>query len=671
MRILLAHNSLYFPSHGGGDKSNRLLMESLAAEGHEVRVMSRVERFGEGETAKLLDDLRERGVATVMAEDGIVRYTLHGVDVWTAALQPNIRALFASQITRFDPNVIITSTDDPAQLLFELAIRAPRARIVHLVRATIAVPFGPDSSAPNAAKAEVLKQADGVVGVSQYVARYVREWGKLDAIHVPISLLEPGPEPPFLGHFDNEYVVLVNPCAVKGIDIFLALADRMPDVRFAAVPTWGTNEADSAALFARSNVSVLPPVDNIDELLRVTRVMLVPSLWAEARSRMVPEAMARGVPVISSDAGGLPEAHLGVDYMLPVRLIRHYKPAVDLNMVPVAEVPKQDVDPWEAALRRLVSDEPHWTAIATQSRDAALKYAASLSVKPFESFLLDLVERPKRKALVPAMSDEKRKLLALRLKQKLSASKGSASLPGAETLAADTRVLICFPWAGGGALGYREWQDGLQGIAAVLPIRLPGRETRLAEQPFVRMEDVVPDLAAAVLAAIGTRRFAFFGHSMGAGIAFEVTRWLRARNHSLPDTLIVSGARAPQFRLGWQPGPDPSDSELIDELRRLGGLPADPDLLKIVLPVLRADTNLYRRYVYQPEEPLSLPVIAYGGADDPNVRPEHLEAWHEQTHAVFRRREFPGGHFYLIGESAVAVLEALRQDIDGAPAATV
>src|SRR5579864_6855414 len=99
MRILLAHNSLYYPSHGGGDKSNRLLMEALAARGHKVRVVSR-------------------------APDA-TRFELQGVDVFTAALNANPRTFFAQQIEEFDPEIILTSTDDPGQLLFDLAIRAP------------------------------------------------------------------------------------------------------------------------------------------------------------------------------------------------------------------------------------------------------------------------------------------------------------------------------------------------------------------------------------------------------------------------------------------------------------------------------------------------------------------------------------------------------------------
>ena len=92
----------------------------------------------------------------------------------------------------FDPDVILTSTDDPAHLMFDTALRAPRARVVYLVRATIALPFGPDSSIPSAAKTAALRRADGAVAVSEYVAAYARQWGGIDAVHVPISLLGAG-----------------------------------------------------------------------------------------------------------------------------------------------------------------------------------------------------------------------------------------------------------------------------------------------------------------------------------------------------------------------------------------------------------------------------------------------------------------------------------------------
>ncbi|HYP15534.1 MAG TPA: glycosyltransferase family 4 protein, partial [Bryobacteraceae bacterium] len=367
MRILLAHNSTYYPSHGGGDKSNRLLMEALAARGHTVRVVSRVERFGAADHERLLRELGQRAVPADTGEAGVVRLNLGGVDVRVLTTNPNIRAYFSQQIAEVDPDVIITSTDDPGQLLFDLAVKAPRARVVYLVRATIAVPFGPESSMRNPAKTESLRQADGVVCVSHYVAGYVRKWSGMDAIHLPISLLDSVPEYPWLGSFDNPYIAMVNPCAVKGIGIFVELSRRFPQQEFAAVPTWGTTSDDLAELSRHPNVRILQPFDNIDDLLRHTRVMLVPSVWAEARSRLLMESMSRGVPVIASDIGGLHEAHLGVDYLIPVNPILHYKATVDANMVPVAEVPPQDIAPWEAALRRLITDRAHYDQLSAES----------------------------------------------------------------------------------------------------------------------------------------------------------------------------------------------------------------------------------------------------------------------------------------------------------------
>src|SRR6185369_2440098 len=166
---------------------------------------------------------------------------------------------------------ILVSTDDPAQLLLEVALRHATARVVYLARATLAVPFGPDCAFPSETKTERIRACDAVVGVSRYVADYMRRYAAIDAVHVPISLMEPE-DWPLLGRPNNQFVTFVNPCAVKGIAIFLALADTFPQTQFAAVPTWGTNQQDRAALEARPNVHILAPVDDINRLLDRTRV---------------------------------------------------------------------------------------------------------------------------------------------------------------------------------------------------------------------------------------------------------------------------------------------------------------------------------------------------------------------------------------------------------------
>jgi medium-chain acyl-[acyl-carrier-protein] hydrolase len=420
----------------------------------------------------------------------------------------------------------------------------------------------------------------------------------------------------------------------------------MPAVRFAAVPTWGTNASDLAALRERPNIAILEPADNIDEILRQTRILLVPSVWAEARSRIVVEAMARGVPVIASDIGGIPEAKLGVPYLIPVNPIVRYKPAVDENMAPVPEVPEQDIEPWQAALERLLTDRAHYEQLSQASRAVALEYARHLSVQPFEQFLEHILRSPERRArpapAVSTLSPEKRRLLALRLHQK-------SWLPYIDAQS-DKPRLFCFPYAGAGALAYRPWIAPLSPAVSVCPIRLPGRETRINEEPLDSIAALVKALEAAITPYLD-RPFAFFGHSMGGAIAFELARSLRRHGRTLPTALYVSAARAPQFRLNWTPPPPPNDLELLEQLRDLDGVPSEvlenSRVIQYAFPVLRADTALFRNYVYVPEPPLPIPIFAYGGRSDPNVSPEHLEAWREQTTFAFVRREFEGGHFFI------------------------
>src|SRR5205085_5252608 len=192
-----------------------------------------------------------------------------------------------------------------------------------------------------------------------------------------------GPFPKY-GNFDEGFVMMINPCAMKGISIFLALAKSLPDIRFAAVLTWGTTAEDRLALGQLPNVKLLNPVDDIDEVFAQSRILLMPSLWSEAFGLTAIEAMLRGIPTLASNVGGLPEAKLGVDYVLPVRPIESYRQEFDSRRLPVPIVPEQDVACWLDALQSLVSDRSHYERLSTESRQAAIAHVSGLCVSSAE-----------------------------------------------------------------------------------------------------------------------------------------------------------------------------------------------------------------------------------------------------------------------------------------------
>lgn len=198
---------------------------------------------------------------------------------------------------------------------------------------------------------------------------------------------------------------------------------------------------------------------------------------------------------------------------------------------------------------------------------------------------------------------------------------------------------------------YRTWPEGLPSDVEVCAVRLPGREARFSERPFDRAEALVAG-AADALTPLFDAPFAFFGHSMGALIAFELARELRRRGGPQPVRLVVSGARAPH-----RPNPDPplrhlSDREFLEEVRlRYDGIPgavlANQELVDLLMPCLRADFTLVETYSYTDEAPLELPISCFGGKGDTRVSADDLEAWKAQTAGRFALRLFEGDHFFL------------------------
>lgn len=216
----------------------------------------------------------------------------------------------------------------------------------------------------------------------------------------------------------------------------------------------------------------------------------------------------------------------------------------------------------------------------------------------------------------------------------------------------DARLrLLCFPYAGGGASIYRLWPADLPATVEVRAVQLPGREGRWREEPFRRLEPLAEATTEALSGHLD-RPFAFFGHSMGAILAFEVTRRLRRRGLPRPRHLFVSGRSAPRVEVRDPPIHELPREEFIDALRRFSGTPEEVlqnrELMELVEPLLRADFSVSETYAYTPDaEPLAVPLTALGGVEDPDVPPEDLSPWREETTGPFQEHLLPGGHFFL------------------------
>jgi len=225
--------------------------------------------------------------------------------------------------------------------------------------------------------------------------------------------------------------------------------------------------------------------------------------------------------------------------------------------------------------------------------------------------------------------------------------------------------LFCFPYAGGAALIYSNWFKSLPPQVEVCPIQLPGRGSRVLEKLFTRMEPLV-EAVARELRPLLDKPFAFFGHSMGAAISFEVARLLRREGAALPVHLFVSGRSAPQLHKPQRHAYKLPEAELIEELRRLKGTPAEvlehPELMQVVLPLVRADFEVIQTYTAAAEPPLDIPLTAFGGLMDDDVSREDLEAWRAQTTRAFSLRMLPGDHFYLTTNQQL-LLPLLSQEL--------
>ena len=210
--------------------------------------------------------------------------------------------------------------------------------------------------------------------------------------------------------------------------------------------------------------------------------------------------------------------------------------------------------------------------------------------------------------------------------------------------------VFCFPHAGGGASTYRRWAGELVDGVEICAVQLPGREDRLNEQPFTSLSALVAAVHAEIVPYL-ERPFAFFGHSMGALLGFELARTLQASGDVLPIHVVVSGRRAPHLPPVRPPLHDLPPGQFEAALLALEGTPgevfADEELMALFGPLLRADLAVCETYEYAPGVPLDVPLTVFGGSRDGEASAANLEAWRGHSRAFCGVHLFPGNHFYF------------------------
>jgi len=413
MRILLASSASHLPPRGGSTRSNLAWLDQLTASGHTCRVVC----------GALPTDTPEK-VAQARREMDDQAADRLAFEIRSVADPVKRASELQHEIRGFQPDWVLVSSEDIGQSLLRAAHDAAPGRVVYLAHTPQFYPFGPASWNPDREGAELVARSAAVVAIGHRTAEYIRKHARcgVEVIHPPIY--GTGPFESY-GSFSDGLVTMINPCAVKGISIFLALTRMFPERRFAALPGWGTTAADRLNLEARPNVTQLRNCKDIDEVLKPTRVLLMPSLWLEGFGLIVVQAMIHGIPVIASDAGGLVEAKLGANFVIPVRPIERYEAVFDDQGLPWAILPQQDLEPWAVALQALFSDRDLYDRESTASREAAFKFVGELRASRLEEFLLALA--PGEPLTHPAdtlerLSPEKRELLLQRLRARAAKS---------------------------------------------------------------------------------------------------------------------------------------------------------------------------------------------------------------------------------------------------------
>lgn len=414
-------NLPYTRIFGGANKSNKSLAEEFARKGHDVIIIAPALATPSHITLdELAIELHKQGIE-VTDNDGYFIFEIEKVKVFAVKNADYLRSKLIQKTKQINPDWVFISAEDPSQTLLNAAHEVASDKIIYLAHTPQMFPFGPESMYPGEKRTQVIGKSRLIVTISDFVANYIESNTSFKTFVNHPPHFGKGPYPN-LSNFESGFVLTMNPCSVKGISIFKALAKTYPEIPFAVIPGWGTTPSDKIELERIPNITFLKNEPDLNEILKKTKILLMPTLWSEGFGMATVDAMLRGIPVIASNYGGLKEAKLNTEYSIDINPIIGFKDELDENSLPIAHVPDQNLDPWKNALEAIFFDKNEYEKQSQTAYKNAHDFINNLSIDKLENWLKENLNEPiiakKTKIDINSLSPEQKKKLLLELNKK-------------------------------------------------------------------------------------------------------------------------------------------------------------------------------------------------------------------------------------------------------------